>query len=363
MTILLRPLSILLFSAAAAAALAAANHTVITDTFNSPWALEFIDRNTLVVTERPGKLWRYDLETHRKTAITGVPAVHDRGQGGLLDVALDPQFADNQQLYLCYSHRGDQGNTTRLMKAMLVADRLQQQQVLFTAQPYFNTNHHYGCRIAFDKAGYLFLTVGDRGERELAQSLTTHNGKVIRLLRNGQVPADNPFVGQADVRAEIYSYGHRNPQGLVYDAQRDRLIEIEHGPRGGDEINIIEPGKNYGWPIITYGREYSGFKVGDGATARPGMVQPLYYYVPSIAPAGADIYTGARFPDYQGDLLIGALKLQHVSHIDLGSDGLSPSESRLFGALKQRVRDVKQGPDDQVYFITDAGWLVRVDRL
>ncbi|SMF53178.1 Glucose/arabinose dehydrogenase, beta-propeller fold [Alteromonadaceae bacterium Bs31] len=328
--------------------------------FDRPWALEFIDTETTVVTEKRGKLWLFNLEDKSKTEVSGVPAVRDHGQGGLLDVALDPEHASNKALYLCYTHQGKKGSTTRLAKATLEKNHLQKLQVLFTAEPYFTTGRHYGCRIAFDQEGLLYLSVGDRGKRDLAQSLESHNGKIIRLRRDGTVPNDNPFIGKQKAQPEIYSFGHRNPQGLVYDGLRKRLIAVEHGPQGGDEINIVHAGKNYGWPILTYGKEYSGGKVGAGITHQAGMEQPLYHYTPSIAPGGADIYTGDAIPDAKGDLFVAALKLQHLNHISFDKTGGKPSEQRLFGELNQRIRDVKQSPDKKLYFITDQGWLAQV---
>ncbi len=352
------------FSVSASYADATSNkftHKVITRDFSQPWAVEFIDANSALVTEKRGSLWHFDLAKNKKTAISGVPPVTHRGQGGLLDIALDPAFNQSQSIYLCYAHKNKKGSTTRLAKARLVKHTLQDLQVLFTAEPYYSPTRHYGCRIAFDSESLLYLSVGDRGERDLAQSLETHNGKIIRLTRDGDVPESNPFVGDKKALPEIYSYGHRNPQGLFYDTQRGRLIAVEHGPRGGDEINIVEAGKNYGWPIITYGQEYRGGKIGEGITHKAGMEQPLYHYTPSIAPAGAEIYTGEDLPGAKGNLFIGALALRHLNYISLDASGAQPKEERLFIELGQRVRDVKQSPDKKLYFVTDGGWLVRVE--
>ncbi len=335
--------------------------TVAYKGFERPWALEFITPKLVLISEKRGRLWQLELDSKKKTEITGVPEVFDNGQGGLLDIALDADFERNKTLYFCYAHKGDKGNTTRLAKAELTNKALQKTEVLFTAQPYYSSSHHYGCRIAFDDKGLLYLSVGDRGQRHKAQSLETHNGKIIRLSKTGKIPADNPFIETEKALPEIYSYGHRNPQGLVFDSLRKRLIAIEHGPKGGDEVNIIGPGKNYGWPVISYGKEYSGAKVGEGITHKAGLEQPLHHFTPSIAPGGADIYTGNSIPEAHGDLFIAALKLQHLNQIKFTDKGVVKSELRHFGSLEQRVRDVKQSPDHNLYFVTDEGWLVRVD--
>jgi glucose/arabinose dehydrogenase len=285
--------------------------------------------------------------------------VYARGQGGLLDVALHPDFADNRWVYLTWAGRCDGGNATHLGRGRLQGDRLTDFETLFVADPCVASNIHFGSRLVFDGTGHLFMTVGDRGQRRRAQDLGDHNGAVLRLNDDGSIPADNPFVERADARDAIFSYGHRNPQGAVRHPQTGALWIHEHGPRGGDEINLPEPGADFGWPKTTYGREYHGPEIGPDRL--PGTVQPIHYWVPSIAPSGMAFYTGDAFPRWRGDLFIGALALTHLAHLELeGTEVVS--ERRLLDDRGWRIRAVTTGPDGLLYLLTDAdnGRLVRL---
>ncbi|MFA9462477.1 PQQ-dependent sugar dehydrogenase [Thiohalorhabdus methylotrophus] len=324
-----------------------------------PWSLAFLPDGDLLITERPGSLLRLDPKSGERVRIEGVPEVKTRTQGGLLDVALHPDFSDNRWVYLTWSGRCDSGSATHLGRGRLEGDRLADFETLFVATPCVESPQHYGSRIVFDGRGHLFMTVGERGQRHRAQDLSDHNGSVLRLNTDGSVPEDNPFVGRDDARDAIYSYGHRNPQGAALHPETGRLWIHEHGPRGGDEINIPEPGRNFGWPKTTYGREYSGPEIGPDRLQ--GTVQPIHYWVPSIGPSGMAFYTGDRFPDWRGDLLVGALDHTHLAHLTL--DGREVvRERRLLDDRGWRVRAVANGPDGFLYLLTDAdnGRLVRL---
>jgi glucose/arabinose dehydrogenase len=248
--------------------------------------------------------------------------------------------------------------STRVSRARLVGGALVELQELFTAQPFFGERHHFGSRLLLHD-GFLYITVGDRGNRDLAQSLETHNGKVIRLTEDGAVPEDNPFVQQAGARPEIWTYGHRNPQGIALHPGNGRIWVAEHGPQGGDEINVLEKGANYGWPLVTYGEEYGGGKIGEG-THRAGTVQPLVYWVPSIGTGNIDFYTGDLYPGWKPSLLVAALKLTRISRLELAGDGLG-AETRLLSELKLRIRDLQVGPDGRVYALAGGSRLIRLE--
>jgi glucose/arabinose dehydrogenase len=331
--------------------------TALTDQLNMPWSFTFMPGGDILITERGGSLLRLqpDGSLH---PVSGVPDVFYKGQGGLLDVVLHPDFPDPAWLYLSYAVPLDDGSsTTRLARALLEDDALTQLQVLYTAEPAQTTTKHYGGRLLFDQ-GYLYMTVGERGQRHLAQQLDADLGKVLRLQADGTIPDDNPLVGNAGARPAIYSYGHRNPQGLARHPVSGRLWITEHGPQGGDELNLLEPGANYGWPVITYGEEYGGGAIGEGP-AREGMEQPVYYYVPSIATGGLAFYQGAQFPAWNGDAFIGALRALHLNRLSFDADQHA-TEHRLLPDLNLRVRDVKQGPDDNLYILSEQGSLVRL---
>jgi glucose/arabinose dehydrogenase len=326
-----------------------------------PWGMAFLPDEEILVTERPGRLRILRDGQLDPEPIAGVPEVYASGQGGLLDVALDPEFAANRALYLAYAAPGDGGNSTRVARATLGDGRLEDLEVIFTAEPLVRSSKHFGSRLAFDPQGHLFITVGERGQDDRAQDLADMNGSVIRLHPDGSVPQDNPFVGRAAARPEIFSYGHRNPQGMAVHPETSAVWTQEHGPRGGDEVNVVRPGVNYGWPVITHGISYAGFPIGEGKE-KPGMAPPLYTWVPSIAPSGMAFYTGDAFPDWQGDLFVGALVQEHLARLELDGDRVVAEERLLEGAIG-RIRDVETGPDGFLYLLTDEadGELYRLE--
>jgi glucose/arabinose dehydrogenase len=319
-----------------------------------PWALAFLPDGRFLVSERPGRL-RLVLADGSllPQAVGGLPQIRAAGQGGLLDVAVHPDFAANGLVYFSYNEPGPGGSGTAVARGRLDGMQLHGVEVIFRLLPKSGTGYHFGSRLVFDRDGHLFITLGDRGERDRAQDLDDHAGAVIRIHDDGRVPADNPFVGRSDARPEIYSYGHRNIQGATLSPFDGRLWTHEHGPQGGDEINLPEAGVNYGWPVITYGVNYGiGTAIGEG-TARPGMAQPLYYWVPSIAPSGMAFYDGAAFPGWHGSLFVGALKSRLLARLEI-EDGRVVHEERLLQGIG-RIRDVRQGPDGLLYLLTDEG--------
>jgi len=328
-----------------------------------PWAVAFLAPDRYLVTERPGRLRVVDAAGTVGPAIAGVPEVAARGQGGLLDVVLDTGFDRNRTLYFCFSEPGNGGNSTALARARLSADErtLEDVKVIFSARPKFASSSHFGCRIVEARDGTLFLTLGERFQRmQDAQRLDNHHGKVVRVAKDGSVPRDNPFVGRSGALPEIWSYGHRNPQGAAL-APDGTLWMHEHGPQGGDEINLPRPGRNYGWPVITYGENYGGGRIGEGLGAREGMEQPLHYWVPSIAPSGMAFLTSDRYgPAMKGNLFIGSLKFGYLARLELGP-GKVVREHRLLDD-RERIRDVRQGPDGLLYVLTDSarGRLLRL---
>ncbi|NQZ93196.1 MAG: PQQ-dependent sugar dehydrogenase [Moritella sp.] len=339
-----------------------------------PWGMAFLNSSQIIFTERSGKikiLTLAPLFTSQATAsiieLQGVPIVNATGQGGMLDVAVPNDFKPGDWIYFTYtkSHQTSTVTTqtrtvTILARAKRNGQRLLQWTELLVTRSASDTSRHFGSRITFDDNGHLFFTVGDRGVRRNGQDLSTHAGSVLRLNRDGSVPADNPFVGIKATLPEIWSYGHRNPQGIFYDNDNNRLWMIEHGPRGGDEINLIVAGANYGWPVISYGKEYWGpFHVGQG-THKAGMEQPVKYYVPSIAPGSLLRYSGNAFPKWQGNLLAGALKLTHINRISLDSQGHAVGEERLLQDLNERVRALAESPEGWLYFSTDSGLILRL---
>ena len=327
-----------------------------------PWAVAFLPEGRFLVTERPGSMRVVDAQGRLSEPLAGVPRVASGGQGGLLDVLPDSGFANNRTLYFCYSEPGPGGNSTALASARLADDlrSLQQVKVLFSQKPKVESRMHFGCRIVENRDGTLFLTLGERNSRRNdAQGLDTHHGKVVRLHKDGGVPKDNPFVGRAGALPETWSYGHRNPQAASL-APDGTLWVIEHGPQGGDEINLPRPGRNYGWPVITYGENYGGGKMGEG-TQKDGMEQPLHYWVPSIAPSGMAFLTSDRYgAAMRGNLFVGSLKFSYLDRIEIAG-GKVVREHKLLEGIG-RVRDVRQGPDGLLYLLTDEsdGKLVRV---
>jgi glucose/arabinose dehydrogenase len=328
-----------------------------------PWGLAFLPDGRFLVTERPGQLRLVAPDgTLDPRPVDGVPTVAAHGQGGLLDVALHPRFAENGLVYLSYSARGDGGIGTEVARGRLNGHRLENVEVIFRQTPKSGGGRHFGSRLVFDREGHLYITLGDRGEMERAQRLDDLAGKIVRLTEDGRVPKDNPFVGRPGARPEIYSLGNRNVQGAALHPRTGELWTHEHGPQGGDEVNVIRAGVNYGWPVITYGVEYViGTKIGEG-THKPGMAQPIHYWVPSIAPSGMAFYTGDKFPRWRGDLLVGALKDQTLVRLRLRGEQVIEEERMLRGELG-RVRDVRTGPDGYVYVLTDArnGVLARLE--
>ena len=322
--------------------------------FSLPWSIEFINGNTALVSEREGQIYSLDLDSGNKTRIQGVWPVWFSGQGGLLDLALHPRFTENAWIYATYSKPDGGDASTALARFRIKSARVSDFQELFVSNATSSGGRHFGSRIAFDAQGYIYFSSGDRGERDWAQDLSSHAGKILRLHDDGRIPEDNPFVAQQGAQPEIWAYGNRNPQGLYYDLQESVLWSIEHGPRGGDEINIIKRGANYGWPVISYGKEYWGpIDVGEG-THRQGMEQPVKYYVPSIAPSSLS--------KFENKLYAGALKLHHVNVLTLDASKKQViAEQRLFESLDERVRDVMLGPDQWMYFLTDSGHLYRFE--
>ncbi|MBR1221897.1 PQQ-dependent sugar dehydrogenase [Bradyrhizobium sp. U87765 SZCCT0131] len=330
-----------------------------------PWGLAFLPDGRMLVTERAGRMRIVGRDGKLSPPLGAVPEVRASGQGGLLDVATDTAFATNHTIYFCYAERAGSGGRTAVARATLdaggAAPHLADVKVIFHQEGPLSSGQHYGCRIAQAPDGDLFVTLGEHFvDRDQAQNLSNHLGKLIRIRPDGSVPPDNPFVGRNDARPEIWSYGHRNPQGLAIHPATGALWEIEHGPRGGDEVNIIEKGKNYGWPVIGYGIDYNGARIHE-STARAGMEQPIKYWVPSIAPSGMAFYTGAMFPRWQGSLFTGALAGQMLVRLSLDGDQVT-GEERLLHNLNERIRDVRQGPDGALWLLTDsqAGRLLRV---
>jgi glucose/arabinose dehydrogenase len=288
--------------------------------------------------------------------IAGVPRVDARGQGGLLDVALSPSFDTDRTIYWSFSEPRQGGNGTSIARGVLSPDRtrLDQVQVIFRVLPNYNGTMHYGSRLAFGADGMLYATFGERSDsqmRRYAQSLDSHLGKIVRIKPDGSAPPDNPFVGQVDALPEVWTRGHRNVQAAAFDAQ-GRLWEVEHGARGGDELNLVEKGKNYGWPVVAYGIEYSGRPLSGAVTARSGFEQPVYYWDPVIAPSGAQFYTGDAFPGWRGNLFVGSLGQERLVRLVLDNDRVT-GEEHLLVDRSQRVRDVRQGPDGLLYIVTD----------
>ncbi len=327
-----------------------------------PWGLAFLPDGRMLVTERAGRLRIIRDGKLEPQAVSGLPPIVQHGQGGLLDVAIHPRFAENNLVYVAYAARDGDGIGTEVARGKLAGDRLENVQVIFRQQPKSGSGHHFGSRLVFDRAGLLYITLGDRGEMARAQKPDDHAGSVIRLHDDGRVPADNPFVGKPGWKPEKYTLGNRNMQGAALHPQTGQLWTHEHGPQGGDEINVIRAGVNYGWPVITYGANYgTGTKIGEGM-AKPGMAQPLYYWVPSIAPSGMAFYNGDKFPRWRGDLFVGALKDQMLVRLKLDGEKVVREERLLKGRLG-RIRDVRAGPDGFIYLLTDEqnGVLARLE--
>ncbi len=327
-----------------------------------PWSVAFLPDGRMLVTERPGRLRVVSGGKLDPQPIAGMPEVAAQGQGGLFDIVLHPRFRENSLVYFSYNARGPGGSGTELARAKLAGPRLENVQVLFRQDPKGRSGLHFGGRIVFDRAGYVYLTLGERGEMQRAQRGDDHAGSVIRLHDDGRVPADNPFVGKAGWKPEKFDLGHRNQQGAALHPKTGVLWTHEHGPQGGDEVNVIRAGTNYGWPVITYGVNYvTGTKIGEG-TQKEGMAQPIHYWVPSIAPSGMAFYEGDRFPRWKGDLFVGALKDRLLVRLRLDGEKVVKEERMLQGVLG-RIRDVRVGPDGLIYLLTDEspGVLARLE--
>ena len=321
----------------------------------NPWGMAFLPDGGMLVTERPGRLRLVSADFELEPEpLAGVPTAFSRGQGGLLDVVLHPDFALNRLVYLSYAYFADGAAGTAVARGRLAPGGLEETEVIFRSNGLGSGGRHFGSRLVFDEAGYLYVTHGDRGQRELAQDRSNHAGSVIRLYDDGRVPADNPFVGEAGVLPEIYTYGHRNPQGIARHPVTGALWTHEHGPRGGDELNIIEGGGlNYGWPMVSQGVEYAtGLSIGLDE-APDGIEAPIWVWTPSIAPSGMAFYEGDAFPEWQGDLFVGALAYQLLARLELDGERVVHEERLLEGELG-RIRDVRVGADGLVYLLTDA---------
>ena len=338
--------------------------SVLHEELNHPWAIAFLPDGGALISERPGTLrWFEDAESFdgRGALVPGLPDdLQARNQGGLLDLALHPNFSDNRWLYFTYSASVEGGLTTRLARGRFQDGELQDVETLFTAEPGVSGGRHFGSRIVFDQAGYVYISVGDRGDRDHAQDTSTHIGSIIRLHDDGSVPDDNPLVDEPDARPEIWAWGVRNPQGMVMDPETGTFWQNEHGPRGGDEVNIIEPGLNYGWPVITHGEEYRGGQVGEGRTEQEGMESPLHHWTPSSAPSGMAILRDPAFADWDGDLLVGGLAHQTLRRLTFDGRDLV-NESEVLPDLDRRVRDVRVH-EGAIYVLTDhnPGELIRL---
>ena len=331
----------------------------LTTGLSHPWGMAFLPDGKMVITERAGNIRIFDKTAGLSAPLKNVPEVAAVNQGGVLGITVDPDFADNQTIYFCYSKPGEGGSSSSVSKAKIAGDSLTDVETIFSASPLVDNGFHFGCRVAFDNEGHLFITLGDRYKyMKEAQNTDNHLGTVVRIWPDGSVPEDNPFTkGDAP---QVYSYGHRNVQGLTVHPQTGEVWAMEHGPKGGDEVNLLGKGNNYGWPLITYGIDYSGDIISD-KTEMEGMEQPVVYWDPSIAPSGMVFYNGDKFPEWKGDLLVGSLKFTHLRHIDM--EGGKPGEqTEYLRDRNERIRDVIEGPDGYLYLLTDTpeGKLLKV---
>jgi glucose/arabinose dehydrogenase len=338
---------------------------VITGDLQNPWGLDFLPGGDVIVTERPGRI-RLLSDGQLSAPLPGVPKVAALGQGGLLDIIAAPDFATSDLVFFSFSEPGQGGAGTAIARARLVREgtaRLEDVKVIFSMAKRSRTRHHFGSRLVFAQDGTLFFTIGDRGRGERAQNMNDHAGAVLRINTDGSVPADNPSPDGSKHLPEIWSKGHRNAQDAAFDPLLGGLLTVEHGARGGDEVNSPEAGKNYGWPEISYGVDYSGARIGVGTEA-PGFEQPLYYWDPSIAPSGLAVYQGEMFPEWNGDLLVGALKFQLLARLERNAAGKITGEERLFEGEFGRIRDVNVAPDGSIWLLTDEnpGAIVRLSR-
>ncbi|MES2882422.1 MAG: PQQ-dependent sugar dehydrogenase [Bacteroidota bacterium] len=339
---------------------------LLTSDLSKPWGITALPDGRLLITEKGGAMKIATQTGTVSAAVTGIPAVNSAGQGGLLGVTLDPAFATNRMVYWTFSEATPEGNLTSVGKGQLSADdtKIENASVIYRATPAYKGNLHYGSRILFDKTGNIVFSTGERSDietRPQAQSLQSANGKIIRITTDGQPAPGNPFINNSSARPEIYSYGHRNVQGLAFHPQTGDLWENEFGPRGGDELNIAKPGKNYGWPTITYGLEYSGQKVGGAITQQSGLEQPVYYWDPVLSPSGMTFYTGNEIPEWQNNLFISGLNSNHIARLVIKNNKVV-GEERLLAGEGQRFRDVTEGKDGALYAVTDGGRLYRIGK-
>jgi glucose/arabinose dehydrogenase len=337
---------------------------VLDTTLKSPWGITTLPDGRLLITEKAGDMRIATTDGKLSDPITGIPTVNSAGQGGLLGIRVDPDFNTNRMVYWVFAEQRPDGNLTAVAKGKLSADekKIENAAVIYRATPAYKGTLHYGGRILIDKSGNLIISTGERSDLETrpqAQDLKSGLGKVIRITKDGKPAAGNPFEGKADARPELYSYGHRNVQGLAISPVTGDLWETEFGPRGGDELNRIEPGKNYGWPIITYGIEYSGKKVGDSIQQKAGLEQPVYYWDPVISPSGITFYSGDAIPEWKNNLFIAGLSSTHIARLVIENNKVV-GEERLLAGEKQRFRDVTEGKDGALYAITDMGRLYKI---
>ena len=338
--------------------------TVLTNKLSNPWGIAVLPDGRFLITEKGGTMRIVTTNGQVSEAITGIPAVNSGGQGGLLGLTLDPQFSSNRAVYWVFSENVAEGSVTSVAKGTLSADekRIENASVIYRATPAFRGNLHFGGRVIFDRSGNLIVSTGDRfamETRRQAQDINSALGKVLRITKDGQPAPSNPFIGQANARPEIYSYGHRNVQSLATHPVTGDLWEAEFGPRGGDELNLIQPGKNYGWPVITYSIEYGGQTIGEGITQKEGMEQPVYYWDPVLSPSGMTFYTGDNIAEWKNNLFISGLNSNHIARIVI-RDNKVVGEERILSSEGQRFRDVTQGKDGALYAITDEGRLYRI---
>ena len=328
----------------------------VVDGIDIPWGMTWLPDGSMLVTEKSGKL--YHVKNKTKSEIGNVPKVNPRGQGGLLDITIHPNYKENGWIYIAYSNESAIGTNTKIIRAKLQDNKLMSIENIYETNLEKASSRHFGCRIVFDNAGYLYFTVGERGNHnQNPQDITRDGGKVYRLHDDGSIPKDNPFVGKPNAKEAIWSYGHRNPQGMTKHPVTDEIWTHEHGPQGGDEINIVKKGANYGWPVITYGIDYDNSIISD-LTAKEGMEQPLYYWVPSIAPSGMTFVSSDLYPDWKGHLLVGSLKFQYLE-LDKIKDG-KVIERQKIGTDIGRLRDVAQGPDGYIYIGVEGKGILKI---
>lgn len=339
---------------------------VIATTLTKPWGITSLPDGRLLITQKGGSMVIVSPDGTVGTPVADIPAVNAGGQGGLLDVTVDPQFTANRMVYWTFSENTPEGNLTSVAKASLSADesRMENVKIIYRATPAYRGNLHYGSRILIDKTGNIIFSTGERSDietRPQAQDLNSGLGKIIRITKDGRPAEGNPFAGRTDARPEIYSYGHRNVQGLAFHPATGDLWENEFGPKGGDEVNIIKPGKNYGWPVITYGMEYSGGKIGSGITQQTGMEQPVYYWDPVLSPSGMTFYSSAEMPEWNNNLFITGLNSNHIARLVIKNNKVT-GEERLLAGEGQRFRAITQGKDGALYAVTDGGRLYRIGK-